>query len=58
MRDNGIKVKQERFRLGIRKNLFPREDSEAVGQAAREVVRSPSLEIFKLQLNKALSSLG
>lgn len=38
VRDNGIKVKKETFGLGIRKNLFPREDGEAVRQAAREVV--------------------
>lgn len=38
VRDNGIKVKKETFRLGIRKNLFPREDGEAVRQAAGEVV--------------------
>ena len=37
--------------------LLPSEGDGALAQAAREVVESPSLEIFKTHLNKVLCSL-
>lgn len=48
-------LKQERSWLDIKKNLFIMKT--ALEGAAQEVVQSPSLEIFKMQLDKALSNL-
>lgn len=45
-------MKQDEFRLGIRKNI-PREDSPALEQAAPP----PPLQDFKTQLDKALRNL-
>lgn len=58
MLDNGIKVKKERFRLGKSKNLLLCEDRGAAGQTPGETAKSPSLEIFKLKLNRVLRSLS
>ena len=57
-RDNGFNLKEGRFRLNIRKNFF-----FVMGVLRhwhglpREVVDSPSLETFKLRLDRALSNL-
>jgi len=49
-RGNGHKLKQRKFCLNMRKNFFPL-------RVPREVVESPSLEIFKTRLDKVLCSL-
>jgi len=55
-RGNGRKLKQSKFRLNMRK-IFPLRVTEHWNRLPREVVESPSLEIFKTRLDKALSSL-
>lgn len=59
LRDNGHKLKQKRFRLDKRK-LFHDDNSWAVKVAAQRLytVHSPSLEVFKSRLDKALTQAG
>jgi len=45
------------FHLNMRKNFFPLRVTEHWHRLPREVVESPSLEIFKTRLDKVLCSL-
>ena len=56
-RGNGHKMKHRKFRLNMRKNFFPLRVTEHWNRLPREIVESPSLEIFKTRLDKVVYSL-
>ncbi|KFQ54805.1 hypothetical protein N334_04817, partial [Pelecanus crispus] len=56
-RSNGFKLKEGRFRLGIRKKLFTIKVVRHWNKLPRDVVEAPSLETFKIRLDGALSNL-
>jgi len=51
------KLKHRKFQLNMRKNFFILRVMEPWNRLPREVVDSPSLEIFKTHLDKVLCSL-
>jgi len=55
-RGNGHKLKHRKFRLNMRKNVFPLRVTEHWNRLPSEVVESP-LEILKTRLDKVLCSL-
>ena len=56
-RGNGHKRKHRKFRLNVRKNFFTLKLMESWNRLPREVVESPSVEIFKTLLDVVLCSL-
>ena len=56
-RGNGFKLKEGRFRLDIRKKSLTVRVVRQWNRLHRDVVDAPSLETFKVSLDKALGNL-
>ena len=56
-RENGLKLRQGRFRLNIRGKFFTRRVVMHWNRLPKEAVDAPSLQAFKARLDEALGSL-
>jgi len=55
-RGSGHKLRQRKVQLNMRKNFFPLRVTEPWPRLPREVVESPSVEIFQTLLDKSCAA--
>ncbi|KFV71259.1 hypothetical protein N307_10527, partial [Dryobates pubescens] len=54
---NGLKLEEDRFKLGMRKKFFTVRVVRHWNRLPREILDDPSLKAFKARLDEALGNL-